>query len=122
MEELKNQELYLVKKEQIKDDFKNISIINEGIKNLIKEIFNVESNEKKEFILGNYKIITKSISNIIEGKLITFDCNYYLSKENSINFNGDVNNLNICFNNYINILILGNYIMKKVQVIIKIWI
>jgi len=122
LEELKNQELYLVKKEQIEDDFKNISIINEGIKNLIKEIFNVESNEKKEFILGNYKIITKSISNIIEGKLITFDCNYYLSKENSINFNGDVNNLNICFNNYINILILGNYIMKKVQVIIKIWI
>ena len=101
LEELSNKELYSAKIDNIEDDFSNISIINERIKSLIKETFDIECKEKKEFILGDDKIITKSNSSIIEGNLITSDCNYHLYKDKTMKCNGDENNLNECFNNYI---------------------
>ena len=70
----------------IVETFNNILIINERIKNLIKEIFKIECEEKHEFILGNEKVYiklkTKDQNYIIEGKLITNDCKYIFTKEN----------------------------------------
>jgi len=107
LEGLSNKELYSVNMDNIEDSTNNLSIINEKIKNLIKEIFKIECEEKKELILGNDKIISKIKAKgknyIIEGKLITFDCNYSFIKENSINFNRDKNNMDECFINYIKI-------------------
>ena len=93
LEELGDKELYLAKIDNLEDDLKNISIINERIKNLFKEAFKVDCEEKKEFILGGGKIITKTKSKIFEGKLITNNCNYHLSKENSIGSDGNENYL-----------------------------
>ena len=105
LEELSNKELYSSKIDNIEDTSNNISIINEGIKNLIKEIFKIECEEKHEFILGNEKIYikfkTKDQNYIIDGKLKTSDYNYSFEKESSINFNENKNQIDESFNNYI---------------------
>ena len=101
MKELSNKELYSVK--NLNDNFNDLSIINERIKNLFKETFQVDCEEKKEFIMGNEKIIIKlkEQNYIIEGKLITFDSNYYFRKENSVYYNNNKDSMNTSFNNYI---------------------
>jgi len=102
LEELNNKELYSVKEDNL-DNYDALSIINERIKNLFKETFQIDCEEKKEFIMGNDKIIIKLIKQdyVIEGKLITFDCNYFFRKENSVNYKGNKDSMNNCFDNYI---------------------
>ena len=105
LEELRNKELYSINVDNIENNFNNLSIINERIKNLIKEMFQVECEEKQEFILGDEKIIikfkSKNQNHIIEGKFNSYDNKNSFVKEKSINYNNNKNSMDEKFNNYI---------------------